>query len=84
MPIGNGDGNDSVFQDAISRRQRPLRTDVSQGKPGLLGIQVHLHSSSIYNAIHRVFDLAFGLVCFCLKSSPARQAWSTATLPGPA
>jgi len=57
--------NDPVFQDTVPRRQRPLRTDVSQGKPGLLD-QVHLHPSSIYNTLYR-YSIVLSAVRFASK-----------------
>jgi len=43
------------------------------GKPGLLGIQVHLHRSSIYDAVHRVFIVLSGCT-FLLRKFAGRTS----------
>jgi len=69
MPPGNGDRNDLYFR--MHPEDTVLFEMMTQGKPGLLGIQ-YTYIILITKPLYRVIRSCFGLVRFCIDTFAGR------------
>jgi len=73
MSPANGHGNDPVFQDAFPE-DNVLFELMYLRASRLLGFSTPTSFSSIYDAVHRVFHRAFGVVTFLLRKFAGRTS----------